>query len=299
MNRLLGPLVFALSVAPCPGGPVRLVEDPPTGKPPKAGALSGVIENADRVARLGAVSRVTGKRHDPASFDRKTGKFLFSGLPGDARYDVCITTSDGRRIEGIDLSWFEARLLRLAARRRKDLGLPQPPPHAFGKADVTELIRFVTDRKDFSDVNRILYIQGHGDKAVVLAERIRTTGYYDAAGNYYDAGSHTIWRTDLWYFTFDAGAWQAVSNVDRQVERHSDFRPDTLAKFTLVYEADLSGYVDEDGRSEPIRFTVGKKLDPAKGRVAGSPFAIVTKPVVLGLSKPTSRPARPQEAPRH
>jgi hypothetical protein len=270
-----------------------LVEDAPTAKPPKPGALHGRIANADQVKELSAVSRVTGTRYAPQTFDRKAGSFAFKDLPGDACYDLCITTADGRRIEGIDLNWFEARLLRLAETRAKELGVPSRGGHAFTGDDAEELVRFVASRKEFHDVNRLLFVRGLGDKAVALAERIRAREFYDSRAG------EAIWRTDLWYFTFDAGGWQQVPNVERRIERHQ-FLPEDWGKFTLVYEAALSGYVDPDGRSSPIDYTVPKDLDPAKGRIAGAQLRQDTHPVVLGMAPgaaPATRPAGTQSRP--
>jgi len=291
---------FACVSAAEAAAPATLTEDPPTAKAAKAGALGGTIGNAGQVATLTAVSRVTGRRYTPKTFDRKSGRFRFEGLPGDATYDVCITTRDPRRvekiaprrvekiaprrIEGIDLSWVEARMLRLAAKRRKDLGVPAPAEHTFTRADADELVKFVAEREDFSDVNRPLYIRGEAGRAVMLVERIRSRQFHAAKSG------EMIWRTDLWYFTYDAGGWQLVGNTERLVERRR-LLPDAWRRFTLVYEAALSGYVDENGKSKPIAYTLAEPPDPAKGRIAGRPLKEAAKPVILGLPPTATRPA--------
>ncbi len=59
-------------------------EDPPVATQPTTGDVTGAITPPEKVQRLTAVSRATGKRYRPARFDRTTGKFVFRNLPGDA-----------------------------------------------------------------------------------------------------------------------------------------------------------------------------------------------------------------------
>ena len=280
-------LVVALGVVaavPAVGvGPLR--EDPPTVQPPRAGSLHGVVRPADRIAGLTAVSRVTRKRYEPKTFDHKSGALVLDDLPGDAAYDLCLTMTDGRRVEGIDLSWVEARLARLADERRVRLGLPEPPgPREFTRRDANELIDLVSRRPDFFDVSRILHLRGLGDRAVALTERVRTREFHGRRDG------ETIWRTDLQYFTYAAGGWKLQANTDRLVERRR-FTPDQCASVALVYDPALSGYVDPNGHSEPIRYTLGERIDEGAGRIAAGPRGLVAAPVVWGLPVATSRPA--------
>ncbi len=245
----------------------RLIEDPPSVPVPVAGDVTGVVVPASKVAKLTAVSRVTGKRYEPAAFDRQSGRFRFAALAGDASYDVCIVTGDGRRIEGIDLSWFEARAQRLAAIRRKQLGLPDPPRHVFSAADADELRRFIANRKDFSGTNRPLAIGGLGPQAVMLVERVRTTPFHGGAKN------ERIWRTDLFYFTYDAGGWQMLPNARRLVER-AHFTPAAWKKFSIRYDPALSVYVAPDGKAKPLRYTIAEKpVAPTEPILMGVPPA--------------------------
>ena len=175
-------------------------------------------------------------------------------------------------------------MLRLAAKRRKELAVPAPRARAFTRADADALVKFVADREDFSDVNRPLYIRGDGGRAVMLVERIRTREFHAAKAG------EMVWRTDLWYFTFDAGGWQLVGNTERLVERHR-LLADAWSRFTVVYEAALSAHVDEHGKSQPIAYSLGEPLNPATGRIAGRPIAEAAKPIILGLPTTHTRPA--------
>ncbi len=289
-SLLLGSCALLSLACVAAAADVKLVEDPPTSKAPEAGDLAGRIANPSSVAALAAVSRVTGKRYTPKSFDPKTGRFVFAKLPGDAYYDVCIKTAEGQRIEGIDLSWFECRMLALADKRREELGVPAPSDHTFSKTDADALIKFVANREDFSDLNRPLYIRGDAGRAVMLVERIRSTKFHASKAG------ELIWRTDLWYFTFDAGGWQLLGRTERLVERHR-FVGNAWDSFAIVYEAALSGYVNAKGDSKPIVYTIGATFDPTKGRVAGAATKQPAKPVVLGLPAATTRPGNELKIP--
>ena len=260
---------------------VEIREDRPVASRPSSGSVTGRITPAEKVAGVHAVSRVTGKRYAPDRFDRKTGEFRFAGLPGDATYDVTIVTADKARIEGIDLSWHEARLLRLAEIRRKQLKLPAPPKHEFSADDAAELIRYVADLKDFADVRRVLYLRGDGPRATMLVEVMRVRDFYAKKSD------QLIWRTELWYFKYAYGGWERVANVERVLERHR-IPAAKWRKITLVYYPELSVYVDENGRAKPLKFEIPAKLDSARGRLAGTEPVQKTKPIVLGL------PTRPR-----
>ena len=285
MHGKLGVLVL-LCWAAAGQGPARpaLREDPPLATRPASGELTGRLSPAGKVARLEAVCRATGKRYRPASFDRRTGRFAFKNLPGDAAYDLCIVTADGASIEGIDLGWHEARLLRLTALRRRQLGLPAEPAHKFSRSDVQELLKYVRDLKDFTDVRRALYVAGHGRRAVMLVEVMRTRPFYARRGD------ELIWRTELWYFKYHYGGWERVPNVERVLERRRISAAD-WRKITKVYYPRLSIYIDPEGRSRPVTFRIPERLDPARGRLAGTEPVQHTKPLILGLDEPASQPA--------
>ena len=290
MRRALWTLIAAASCLAAGAVPGGIREDPPVASRPRAGDVTGRIGPPGRLGRLGAVCRATGKRYRPASFDAKTGKFVFKALPGDATYDLTVVTKAGQRIEGIDLAWHEARLLRLAGIRRRQLQLPPEPKRRFTRADANELLAYVRKLKDFANVRRALYLRGEGLRAAMLVEVMRTRAFHA------QRGGELIWRTELWYFRWRYGGWERQANVERVLERHRIPRG-RWKGITLVYYPQLSAYVDEDGRSRPIEFEIPKVLDPARGRIAGTEPVQTTRPVILGLPKRRAPKPRPTTAP--
>lgn len=195
---LLSAVALMLAAAPLP-----LAEDPPLVGPPKTGSVTGTLSPAGIIKELRAVSRVTGDNFLPDQFDKATGRFTFDNLPGDARYDLIISLADGRGIEGIDLDFVDSRLLRLAEQRRRQLGLPAEPPRPFTAADAQEILKFVTDLKDFMDIRRVLYVAGQDRRATVLVELMRARDFHAAKPG------EVIWRVELWYFQYYSGGWHA------------------------------------------------------------------------------------------
>jgi len=265
----------------------EIQEDKPVATKPATGAITGRITPANKVAQIYAISRVTGKRYSPTRFDRKSGKFRFDNLPGDASYDIAIITDKGERIEGIDLSWFEARLIRLAKIRRKQLGLPPEPKRNFTRTDADELLRYVKDLKDFMDTRRVIYLKSDGRRATMLVEVMRTKPFHSRKGD------EIIWRMELWYFRFRYGGWERVANVHRVLERQRISRS-RWQKITLVYYPELSVYVDQNGNSKTVNFIIHDRFDPARGRIAETAPLQKAEPIIIGLAQPetTTHPTK-------
>jgi len=267
-------------------GAAPLSEDPPVITPAKPGGITGTIAPAGQIASIAAVSRITGKTYERAEFDAAAGTFNFTDLPGDASYDIVIILKDGRQIEGIDLDFVDARLLRLAELRRAQLGLPAEPPRPFTRADANGIIKLVADMEDFCDLRRVLYIAGHGRRATALVELMRARDFYDRGDD------EVIWRVELWYFQFSGGAWQRLANQER-ILRRERLPAEQWRRIDVEYYPDLSVYVSPDGISHPVTFTIPAAPDPSRGRPAGSEPQIKTTPIVLGLDRdlPSSAPA--------
>jgi len=278
-----GSLVLVVAAGVCLGK-VDLVEDPPPVARPKSGSVSGTIQPGGKVRRLVAVSRPTGRTYSPESFDRTTGRFRFGGLPGDATYDLRVTTTDERTIEGIDLSWLDARLLRLAAARRKQLGLPPERAEPFTMGDVDALLKWVADWKDFMELKRVLYVRGHGKRATLLVELMRTRAFHAAAGA-------VVWRVELWYMKDEFGGWDRIANSERVLHRER-IKPDVWRKTDLQYDPRLSVHVDPDGKSGPVHFRLPAKGDLSRGRLRNTDPVVKTKPHVSGLDV---KPGKPPE----
>jgi len=292
--KALAAATVAAVAGACLAG-VELTEDPPVAPAPKAGDVTGTIAPADKVASISAVSRVTGQAYAPQAFDRTTGGFRFAGLPGDATYDVCLRTNDGRRLEGIDLDFVDHRMIRLAELRRKQLGLPAEKPHAFNADDVQEMLKYVRDLKDFCTTRRAIYVRGHGPRATMLVELIRAEDYFARKGD------EIIWRIELWYFEYRYGGWDRLANQERILHR-TRTPYGQWSQTNVEYFDTLSAHVSPTGYSEAVRFEIPDKPDPSRGRVPGTPPQMDTRPHVLGLDEEpkgptttTSRPADPQK----
>jgi hypothetical protein len=262
-------------------GDVPLVEDKPLLAPPMAGDIGGAIGPASQVASVHAVSRHGGKTY-PGSFDARSGRFSVTSLPGDASYDVCIKTRDGRRIEGVDLEYADAALQRLADVRRRDLGIASRPAGEFTRADADAILKFVRDLTDFMEIKRPLYVSGHGTGATVLVELLRTREFHSSGGD-------IIWRVELWYFQNNYGGWDRLPNQERVLQRER-LPMAAWSKIDVEYHPRLSVFVDRQGKSKPVEFTFTGKTDPARGRPAGSDPDIKTNPQIIGLA--ASKPAQ-------
>ena len=275
-------------------GPVVLKEDSPTAPRPRAGRVSGRIRPDRGLSRLRAVSRVTGKTYRPAAFQAKTGEFRFENLPGDARYDICFQTAAGREIEGIDLDFVDRNLVRLAAERRKQLGLPPEHAHEFSAGDVESLLKFVRDMKEFMELHRVLYIHGRGRRVTMLVEAMRTREFY-AAGS-----SECIWRIELWYFLHQFGGWEKLAAQERVLRRVRAPRGQ-WSRISVEYYPQLSAYVSPKGESASVDLVIPARADSSRGRIAGTEAGIKTTTHTIGLPKKegtTTRPAtRPAERP--
>jgi len=272
----------AVAVGGVPTPRPALTPDPPLVSPPKRGGIRGKLGPGSVVSRLYAVGRASGSIYSPAEFDARTGEFAFRDLPGDAAYDLGLVLKDGRVIEGIDLRFVDARLLRLAALRRRQLGLPPEREEDFVKEDARDLLAFVRDLKDFMEVRRVLFLRGHGKRATMLVELMRTREFYAAKGD-------MIWRVELWYFVNQFGGWERVPNQER-VLRRERLKPDAWRTIDISYYPRLSVYVSPEGEADPVGFEIPKETDPSRGRPAGAKPELETTPHLLGLDEPSSRP---------
>ncbi len=245
---------------------------------PQTGTISGVITPAGQVASLTLVSRQTGVTAESAEFDATTGQFSFADLPGDAAYDIVIATADGKSVEGIDLAFTDARLLRLAARRRELLGVPAEEDRAFVQRDVDAILRYIKELEDFMDLKRPLYIAGHGRRATVLIEAMRARDYHQSDGN-------VVWRMELWYFEY-RGGWLRVGDASKLLRR---VRAPAAkwGEIEVEYWPSLSVFVNADGTSDPVSFQLAVATDPSRGRPAGSEPLLETEPHVLGVTEVT------------
>ncbi len=284
-------LVILAAVAATAGAwaQVKLTEDPPVMKV-QTGEISGTIAPAAGVAEIKAVSRLARKSYPITTFDKKTGKFSLKGLGGDDTYDVCIKTTDGRTFEGIDLTAVDDHISRLAEERRKQLGLPPATAHVFDEDDVKWMLDYAKNMEDFMDIRRVLYVQGHGKRATVVAELLKADNFFAAKAG------EVIWRVEMWFFEYQYGGWEQIPNSAVVLRRERVPSP-TWQKIHLEYYPELSAHVAANGYSRAIDFTIPEKGDLSRGRLPNTDPNVETKPHIDGVgsgaaSQPTSVPGR-------
>jgi hypothetical protein len=295
MKRNMRNLLLCITALAALGGlgGVKLTEDAPLTNTPKPGDIVGTLSPSKDIDEVTAAVRDTGKVFKPQAFDKITGRYEFRNLPGGANYDICIKLKDGRSVEGIDLAFVDERLLHLAELRRKDLGLPAERQHTFVQEDVDSLLKYAADLKDndFMDRSRVLYVAGHGRRATMLVELMRTREFYAQAHD--AAGVQVIWRVELWYFECQFGGWERVANQERVLHRER-IPSGKWQKISVEYLPELSVHLAGDGKLQMLDFTVPDKADPTRGRPAGTEPNIKAEPHILGMAattKPTTQPA--------
>jgi len=264
-----------------------LSEDKPLARKPKAGEVRGTLRPTDRIARIWATHRPTGKTYQPTSFDANSGAFVFGNLPGAATVDVCIETTSGRVIEGIDLSPPDPQLLKLAEKRRRQLGLPAEREHVFTRRDANAVVEWVANAKDFLEQRRVLYVKGHGRRATALVELMRTREFHASGGK-------LVWRVELWQFVNQFGGWDRIANTEITLRRLR-VSPAQWRKVHVEWTPKLSVQIARDGAAKPITFTIPDKAAPATSRPANSKPKLETSPKVLGLDTGGNTGEKPEK----
>ncbi len=141
------------------------------------------------------------------------------------------------------------------------------------------IIRYVQELKDFMDVRRPLYVAGHGRRATLLVETMRTREFHQSDGN-------IVWRMELWYFEYRYGGWARVDNQNRLLRRLR-VEADEWGQIAVEYWPSLSVFIDADGTSQAVTFEIPAETDPSRGRPAGSEPQLDTVPHVLGITEVT------------
>jgi hypothetical protein len=288
-------ILACLAVAAVAMGQVKLQEDEPLIHPPRSGAIHGTVSPADSVAEVYASNRNNFKTY-PGEYNKATGQFTVKDLPGDSTYDIGVKLKDGRAIEGIDLSALDSRMLRLAEIRRKALGRPPEEQHVFDQEDANALLQFAEDLKsnDFMDRGRVLYLAGHGRRATMLVELMRTREFYDQKNT--GQGAQLIWRIEMWYYEYEHGGWERVANQER-VLRRERIPSGQWSKISLEFLPQWSVYLDPDAKSEAASLKIPDKADPTTGRPAGTEPNLKTKPHILGMKAAQTPTTAPSEKP--
>lgn len=130
-----------------------------------------------------------------------TGSIKIDHLLPDQPYTLRLELADGTVLQGVDTSWY----------------IPEEPakPDAgmLSDDDRKEIAGIVNGLEPFANKSRIVYLTGDHDRATGLCEFIRDKGFVN------DKGGEIIWRVELWYFKYQAGGWEAVSQVNKILRR--------------------------------------------------------------------------------
>jgi hypothetical protein len=151
------------------------------------GRITGRVDKAKQVTAIFAKDRLSEEKDRiyPGKIDRKTGKFVITGLPLDAVYDLVIDYS-GARLEGVDLRV-----------QRSDYEEEQP----LTKEDVEAIKKAVHAQTKFEDKIEFLTITGNIQYAAVLLNKLRTQPFYESKPG------EVIWRLELYHFERPDETW--------------------------------------------------------------------------------------------
>jgi hypothetical protein len=147
----------------------------------------------------------------------------FANLQPDTLYDVQLTLSDGKVLQGVDLAWYNEE--------------PAKPDAGAMTDDDREGVRaIVQDVKDFYNKKDALLQRGDHARAVCVVQLVRDTDFYEGKGQ-------VVWRTELWYFKNQFGGWEKVAQQNKVLRRE---RFKTAAEYKAAaekvrYVAELGG----------------------------------------------------------
>jgi hypothetical protein len=125
---------------------------------------------------------------------------VFENLLPDTRYDIRLDLSDGTVLQGVDLGWYDQEPAKKDA-------------EAISDDDKKEIGTIIAGLQPFMNHNEILFLRGDHDRAVALCQFWRDKGFVNGKGG------EIIWRAELWYFKYQAGGWEAVSQVNKILRR--------------------------------------------------------------------------------
>ena len=182
---------------------------------PDLGRINGTIAPAARVQSIRCLDRA-GRLSFDVHWRGATGRFDVANLALGLRYDLEVTTTDGVTFIGVDLSFEEEQLARLARlARQTDEPNPSPTtaPAEIADEDRAGIERIVTQVEVFENERKILALAGDHARATALVELRRTTPFHSGK-----AGEQ-IRRVDLWYFKYQHGGWEKVANAEKVLSR--------------------------------------------------------------------------------
>jgi len=255
-------LLFALPLLMIGADPP--VENPPQRHDPvaKIGTIGGAVTPVASVQQIWAVDRNLDLTY-PAEIDRKTGKFTIGNVV-TGRYDLVVTTPNGARFEGADMTYRESELDELAREQERQQGIVREKPGPLTDEDKKWLTDHVFGVKRFEDFRKIGAIAGNTQEATLLLELLRRRAFHGMNGK------EIIWRVELWYFKKQGGGWEHVANTDVVLERQR-MPAAQFAKLRHIFTATLGGIaVDKDGKSAPVTYAIPANAKTDEGFKEGN-----------------------------
>ncbi|MDD4892100.1 MAG: hypothetical protein PHU85_19430 [Phycisphaerae bacterium] len=241
-----------------PLAPVTLLADSPTtqgGDEPKLGTISGRLAPADKVKSIRCFDRAANMTY-PVRWDAAAGAFSVADLVPEKRYDLEVTAADGRRFIGVDLSYEEDALIRLA---REQIGETEPPA-AITDDDRRQINDIVTKIDMFENERRIVHLRGDHSRAAALVELRLTTPFYK------DKGEQTR-RIEVWCFKFQHGGWEKLANAERVLSRVRAGRAEIEKQIaSQVYLPELGGILVDTSNLSPKLDVTLPGFPPAASR---------------------------------
>ncbi|HSU66516.1 MAG TPA: hypothetical protein VLJ39_06575 [Tepidisphaeraceae bacterium] len=128
------------------------------------------------------------------------GVITFDNLLPDTAYDLSLRLSDGTVLQGVDLGWYNEEPAK-------------PGTEPVTDEDKKEIATIVNGLEPFMNHSEILELNASHDRAVALCQFVRDKGFVN------DKGREIMWRAELWYFKYQAGGWEAVSQVNKVLRR--------------------------------------------------------------------------------
>jgi hypothetical protein len=130
----------------------------------------------------------------------RDGVVHFAKLLPATSYDLTLTLSDGRVLQGVNLGW----------RSEEAVDPVKNPMTDDDRAAIHELVQ---PGKDFFNKIDILLLAGDHDRATALVKQIRDRAFHS------DKGDEVISRYELWYFRFEYGGWEKVQQGSKVLRR--------------------------------------------------------------------------------
>ena len=181
MRRSILAIVVVLLVARVAAAEMELVVQLPEAMQPRAAIATA------RELKLDVPGTIRGQ------------SITFTKLLPDTPYDVHVTLADGTILQGVDMTWYNEEPADAEAGALTD--------------DDREQIRSITaDIPSFYDKCQVLRLNGNHDRTTALVQLIRDREFHASNGD-------IVWRIELWYFKFQAGGWEKISQQNKVLKR--------------------------------------------------------------------------------